>query len=173
MEKRIKNYEDYIITSEGKVISMKSGNRKILKPAPNHAGYLIVNFYNEGIQKGYSVHRLVAENLIPNNTPEKNQVNHINGIRNDNRIENLEWCTASENIRHSFDILKRKPTGEKHIICIDKDNNKLEFESLMKCAIYMKEKYSIKASERQIQKSISRVLIGYRKTYHKYTFKYK
>ena len=58
-----------------------------------------------------SVHVLVAEAFVPNvnNTP---YVNHKNGIRNDNNKNNLEWCTATENMLHAYKVLKRKTNSE-------------------------------------------------------------
>lgn len=81
---------------------------KILKPALNHSGYLAgaVSINNKMIP--YTIARLVAKAFITN--PEnKPQVNHINGIKTDNRVENLEWMTQSENCQHSFDTGLQKP----------------------------------------------------------------
>ena len=75
-----------------------------LKPTPTNGGYRRVTLYkNEGgktTRKSFMVHRLVAMAFIPN-PQNKPQVNHINGNKSDNRVENLEWCTATENMIHS------------------------------------------------------------------------
>ena len=86
--------EDYIITEEGKIINKH--NNHILKPQPNAKGYLRVNIGG----KRYFVHRLVAEKYIknPNNYE---QVNHINGNKEDNYAKNLEWVNNDLNRKHA------------------------------------------------------------------------
>jgi hypothetical protein len=80
---------------------------KILSPSHRCGYYIIVLTNSISERNTFCVHRLVASAFIPN--PEnKEEVNHKNGIRDDNRLQNLEWVTASENVIHSYAVLKRK-----------------------------------------------------------------
>ena len=65
-------------------------------------GYEYVTLHKNSKQKKIAVHRLVAQHFIPN-LHNKPHINHINGVKNDNRFENLEWCTPKENCQHSWD----------------------------------------------------------------------
>ena len=91
----IKGFENYMVSNLGRVKSLYHGKEKILKPI-NNSGYLMVNLYKNGKRKKYLIHRLVAIAFIPN-TDNKTEVDHINTIRTDNRVENLRWVTSKEN----------------------------------------------------------------------------
>lgn len=116
--------KDYEVSNLGNVRSNKKKESRLLKPFKqgsmvkdivNKGFYLSVRLLNNGVQKDYSVHRLVAIAFIPNpkNLPF---INHKNGIRNDNRVENLEWCDNSYNIWHSYNVLKNTNKKEKSIV---------------------------------------------------------
>ena len=90
----------YAVSNRGRVKNLISG--KVLKPIINPHGYAAVALFNGYDKpKQITVHRLVAQAFLPN--PDNlAQVNHRNEIKTDNRVENLEWVTASKNIRHSI-----------------------------------------------------------------------
>jgi hypothetical protein len=108
MWKDIEGYEGYYQISDiGEVKSLPKEHRyglkteKILKPKGDKDGYYRVSLCKNGKVKDFKIHRLVAINFI-DNPINKPTVNHINGKRNDNRLENLEWATHSEQNYHLY-----------------------------------------------------------------------
>ena len=95
----LKDYPSYSITKDGKVFSHKYN--KFLDERNNKKGYARVLLYHNNIIKDLFIHRLVAMTFL-DNPFNKRCVNHINGIKTDNRIENLQWATHSENSIHAF-----------------------------------------------------------------------
>lgn len=98
--KFIKNYENlYIIYNNGTVYSIK--NKKFLKSRLTGTGYNTVVLCNNKIRENLSIHRLVAIYFIEN-LNNKSQVNHKDGNKSNNDINNLEWCTPKENTIHAY-----------------------------------------------------------------------
>ena len=98
----------YQVSSHGRVQSIRA--KRILKMPHPVRGYLRVTLHNNKFKYQTGIARLVALAFIPN-IYNKPQVNHINGIKTDNRVENLEWVTSSENSLHAYNsglIDKRK-----------------------------------------------------------------
>ena len=104
--KIIEEFPRYLISNKGriKILSTLEDKKLFVKDD----GYVATTL-GDGKQSYKYVHRLVAEAFIKNKH-DKPQVNHINGIKGDNRAENLEWVTPAENIRHAIDtgLLKYK-----------------------------------------------------------------
>lgn len=141
--KSIKHYPNYQVSNLGNVRRLNKDYRcpkyRYLKPKLEKTGYLRVCLYENLKPKFHSIHRLVALAFIPN-YKNKPTVNHINGQKNDNRVENLEWATYSENELHSIKVLNinRNTFKQKQsAIIIGKSKRKLT----QKQAFEIKEKY--------------------------------
>jgi hypothetical protein len=147
--KEIKGYEGYFevsnlgnFRSKDRMVKYKqSGMRlypgKSLKTETIVDGYQRIVLMKEAHKKRYMCHRLVAETFIPN-PEDKPYVNHINGIKSDNRACNLEWVTQSENELHSFRILGNNMRGKtypKKVKCVDLD---MTFNSMSDCIKFLK-----------------------------------
>lgn len=117
--KKVVGFENYEVSNLGNVrsitrityhprartgVSTKKG--RLLRPFPNHKGYLMVKLYQDGNQKSVSIHRLVATAFI-NNPLSFPQVNHKDENKQNNCVANLEWCTNDYNV-HYGTAIKRK-----------------------------------------------------------------
>ncbi len=131
------NKKNYFINTTGFILSLKIRTTKFLKTRIDRAGYITVRLTQDGNTTTYFLHRLIAETFIPN-TENKPFVNHINGIKTDNRIENLEWVTHSENVQHAFDIGLNNASSKK---IIDKCTGKI-YKSISNAAKELKINYS-------------------------------
>lgn len=158
MMKDILGYEGrYQIDEFGKVYRIArttiQGHKllpSVMKQTMTTTGYPAVSLHNENGQKICRIHRLLAKAFIPN--PEnKKDINHKNGIKTDFRLENLEWATRSENIQHSYDVLKRKVVDGalhgKSKILLDLETgifyDSIKFAAIAKCVTREKMKSSL------------------------------
>jgi hypothetical protein len=117
--KYITNFPFYMISNQGRLYSLIT--QKYLSSATDGKGYRINRLQHEGKSYSLSVHRLVGKHFIDN--PEnKPLIDHINGIRNDNRASNLRWVSYVENARN-MKVSKRSTSMVKGV-CLNKASNK-------------------------------------------------
>lgn len=116
------NFENYYIDKKGQVYSLIK--KRYLKLGTDTKGYKVLKRHN---RKDVRVHRLVAE-LYIKKVDGKNEVNHINGNKQDNRVENLEWCSHKENCIHAYKTGLHKPSEyqkeKARQSCIEKKSRK-------------------------------------------------
>lgn len=179
--KDIESYEGmYQVSNTGRVKSLKrvtqfkgkdytrTEQEKILTPAKHQKGYLKAQLRKNDKLKAFFIHRLVAQAFIPN--PEnKATVNHKNGIKTDNNVNNLEWLSNQENMKHAYD------TGIRN-------NDKLHEAKLKPVAQYMKSgelvatygsvKEAVEKNPTFRQGGISSCCLGNYKSSHGYVWKY-
>lgn len=154
----IDGFDNYAVSNYGRIKNIKNG--RILNPVKNNHGYMSYVFCQNGVKKGFRIHRLVALYFIENplNLP---YVNHIDGDKTNNHVDNLEWCTAKENDTHAR--LTGLKSQNKPVQAINVDNGEsIIFNSVGEASGFLK-----------INKgTIHKVLSGKRSKTHGYEFKY-
>lgn len=146
MEKEIKNFPGYTITDDGKVISYKFKEPRVMKTWYQKSGYENIKLCKNNVTYHFLIHRLVAEAFIPNpnNLPE---VNHKDKNRQNNRVENLEWSNRVDNLYDSYSTMSSTRNFRECVLIRESDNIKIEsFQSVKAAAVYANKKFGCSIS---------------------------
>ena len=148
--RRVKGFEAYEIRKDGLV---RSSTGHILKSWIDSHGYYMVSLGGRKRKRTVGVHRLLAENFIENPT-ELPEVNHINGIKTDNNLCNLEWVTHAENMQHAYDTgLNKRGTVVK--LTHEPTEATFEFRSMSKASEFVGRNRSFTANRKNRGLSLS------------------
>jgi hypothetical protein len=145
--KELDSFPDYSFSSLGRIKSFKRGGVKILRTQSDKDGYKLVSLSVSGKPKTYRVHRLIAMVFIGESCL---YINHKNGIKSDNRIANLEYVTALENITHAIKTGLTKQRCEDSGMSTITNAQAVEIHSLLSCGV----KQSVIAKRFGLSKSI-------------------
>ena len=160
----IKGYEGlYEVSDQGRVKSIGYGDDRILRPGREGCGYLQVGIYKNGEQKKCKVHRLVAQTFIPNpdNLPE---VNHKDEDKENNSVQNLEWCDRKYNQNYGTRTQRQSEKLSKPILQYTKSGKLVrEWKSMM----------DVQRTLGYFRNSISNCCNGKCKSAYDYIWKYK
>lgn len=126
--RQVEDFPRYDVSNEGRVRNNKTG--RIMKNQVKSNGYAVLTLRIDKTPHTQAVHQLVANAFIEN---ERNgcDVNHKDGNKLNNRVDNLEFCTRRENIRHAFSTGLKKPSRQIKVRVIETNQ---EFESIRECA---------------------------------------
>lgn len=163
---------EYEISNLGRIRNTKTGN--VLKAHKKNNGkkdndYLRIRIKCDGVKKTIPLHRLVAECFLENYS-DRLEVNHINGIKYDNRVENLEMTTKEGNYQHS--LIYGNGSQRKPVCAIDSDGNKIEFKSIWAGARFIKEKLKKESEIDKLCTNIKKSLIGKCKSAYGYSWEW-
>lgn len=160
--KDIEGYEGlYQVSTHGRVRSLK--RNKIMNPVKAINGYMRVRLIKNGKDKNYLVHRLVAEAFLPNWFDDP-QVNHRDENKQNNHVDNLEWCSAKYNTNYGSCIKRRVEKLSKPVL------------QFLKTGEFVREWVSIQEVERQLGVCHSKISLcckGKRKSHHGFIWRYK
>jgi hypothetical protein len=148
--KEIKDFEGiYEVSSKGNVKRIKT--QLILKPRRHTGGYYTVCLWKNGKDKYFFIHRLVASMFIENKD-NKREVNHKDGIKTNNTVENLEWVTPRENQKHASKIGLRDKCKARMSKAVVDFQTGIFYDSLKQACITTNCKYS--AAKKQIEQQL-------------------
>ena len=112
---RVRRLESVV---NGKAGSKRKVSGKILKPRTHRTGYLFVNLCKNGIRRNFFIHRLASAAFNPN-PGKKPCVNHLDENKQNNSVENLEWCTQKENVNYGTGIKRSSEKRSKQVLCVE------------------------------------------------------